>query len=92
MSHPDDLTPMTDVVSRVDAVALQQLTLLESTIHALRPRLNDEALDIDDVITLSGQIGALSHLMLQWADLLMERSPANEEETTCPECGEEAEC
>jgi hypothetical protein len=88
MPETDDLNPTpTDVVSRIDAAALPQLTLLESTIHALRPRLNEEMLSIEDVVTLAHQIGSLSHLMLSWAELLVGR-PANAEEGVCDACEE----
>jgi len=68
---PDNLRPpRSDVLSRVESCGLQQLTLLESTIHELRTRMNDVELDVDDVGALAHQIMLLSQTMLSWVYVL----------------------
>lgn len=84
---PDDETTVPPEVKalcdRVDSAGLQQLTLLESAVHAVRLRLNDESLTVADVVALADRMGALSHLMYQWARMLIGQPLDGESCTTC---------
>ena len=77
-----------DVMDQVEHAALQQIVVLNMATQSIRPRLDADGLPLEESMVLGQMLAGLSHLMLQWVNVLLGGEDEEARRSHCDEvCG-----